>query len=726
MPRSAINHQDDILNFSTKVEEVPKIRVFAYRADIGGENSSIFEANAHTVCYLKQELNEYYAEIESYSEDMQLLNTENKMRDGMMRLSTLASFKLIFPEDITITLNNKNIFFTLNQPLNIDSFNEWNQPVYYYSGKYSDNFVFPGQERNYKNVKQGQKIEKMKNKQNRTTFELQDIRTLESMQNSAIHFTFTERWSDVTSFKLRFDSSCMPQKIYGKELRPLFPPRYSEANFKIDGLDDGVKKIGLVKVVPISTKGKLTLFIETNDYQANLPWAVANAYVLPKSLRPEIVRNDEVWEKDLWQTFLSILELTNAFSTGFANYTIADKTSIDPNAQIGGINISLLPSINYADAKEVIDGRIEAYTQKWPKRIDTLQFRLFKTFLNMLTPYVKCKYALGGGLNHANKIDSLFYFDLRTSIVKDLAKTDATEIEVQLKSSYFDFNEVTKEMTLKDQFLNVSNYKIINTNGWVSFAELPDEATALPRPAIQGDKEANDEDITKFFCYVFFENQEKMEEFYGSSYSFDKNAPKTKEISRNKTNEEYFEYIKVLAHKDGPDLTKYTKQYIADTFIKPSLSANQTLKILGGEYDISNISAQITSRKLLPYPPHGILGNDEWETATVTITYDFTIIQTGDIFDLPLNGENTIIDKLGAFSLNTYNNGNYIYNTLNLTITKDDKPWKVDALSQITIEGFYGDFLELIQVKNGETLSLGRMNFAGKYNEKKLSTKINL
>lgn len=727
MPRNNINHQDDVQDFSTQVEKVPSISVFAYTADIGGVNNSIFEPQSHTICYLSETPEVYQANIESFSEDMQLLNTASKMRDGMMKLSNLVSLKIILSQDITKTLNNKNIFFTLNKALDTDAYEQGNQAVYFYSGKYSDNFVFEGQENNYKNVKQGEKVEKMKNQQNRTTFELQDVRTLDSMQNSALHFTFEKRWKDFNRIDITCDTSFFPTQIKGIATKDGDNSVFEEVQFKLSEFYP--TKVGIVKLVPISTKGKLTLFVETNDYQSNLPWAVANAYIQPRNLRAEIVRGDEVWEKDLWQTFLSILELTNAFSTGFSAYTVDGGGSIDPAAQIGDIKISLLPSINYADAQEVIDGRIEAYTQKWPKQIDTFQFRLFKTFLNMLTPYVKCKYALGGGLNHANKIDSLFYFDLRTSVVKGLANSDASGIEVQLKSSYFDFNETTKEMTIKDDFLNVSKYKTINANGWVSFAELPDQATALPRPAIQGDKDANDEDITKYFSYVLFKDKDKMEEFYGSLYSFDKNTPNPTQITTNKSSEEEFVYERLKG--TPPDLSKYTKQYIGDTFIKPSLSPNQTLKELSGEYDITNILVSKTDEEF--YVPGAITSDVKtFIRTTVTITYNFTIIQTGNIYNLELKSENTIIDKLDAFTLNNYNNGNSTENVWTLKIFRENKLYSINELSEITIEGFFGDWLELSSTPSLGGLPLdfnkplGKMNFASKYNEKKLSTKINL
>lgn len=733
MPRTAINHQDDILNFSQGApDKPPQTKFFAYRADIGGTNQSIFEANAHTICYLKQEVNEYEAIIESVTEDMQLLNTASKMRDGMMRLSALVSMKIILPQDITKTLNNKNIFFTINSPLNIEKYENGTQAVYFYSGKYSDNYILEGHENNYKNKKQGEKIVKIMNQDNPTTFELQDVRTLDSMQNSALHFTFEERWKDFSKVNITCDNSFLLAKVKGIETKIDDPNYYEEVEFDLK-ISNTQKKAGLIKVIPISIKGKLTLFVESNDYESNLPWEIAKIFVAPSNLRIQIVRNDFDWQKELWRTFLSILELTNAFSTGFSAYTVQGGGSIDPDAEIGGVNISLLPSINYADAKEVIDGRIEAYTQKWPLKVDTLEFRLFKTFLNMLTPYVKCKYALGGGLNNANQIDSLFYFDLRTAVVKDMAKTDATDIEVQIKSSFFDIDTVTKELTLKEQFKKLSSYQLINANGRVSFAELPDEATALPRPAIQGDKDPNDEDITKFYCYAFFESQEKMEEAYGSKYftsSTDEN-----EIIRTVKSEEYYSGFKLPT----PDLNKYTKDYIADNFIKPNLTPNQSIKVIPPQYDIRNIvvTTETTSVKKVNDDPfasgssNGGYSLQDYFTVTVTISYSYTLVQTGTISQIAIGNDNTLMDKLDVELFNTYNNSDSSYK-IEMELKRKEQRRTVETLSEITIEGFLGNWFELSSVSSLGGLPLdfnkplGKMNFASKYNEKKLSTKINL
>ena len=727
-----LNTNEDIAKM--KVDGDPtslEVLIYAHKNEVGGPEDSIFQNNAHVILYANDgEPIESIALANEISTD--IISESNTIEGSKHKLKQTDSFTVYSKTNPTKFFDKNPILYTIGKPIDPT---DPDQSIFIARNTIPAEINQMIGEQNVAAYQSA--LEMISELTNPTTLELVDIKVINNLSNANVRPVLSKKIFNPKTLKIWADKSWGMQKILAKGV---VNNQFDELSFTLPKDENW----GLFKFTPVSTISKLTGFSDTNDLNMSLPYVAGKAFVSKGKLRQLIIntKQPDSWRTSLWRLFLSILELTKAFSNNFSEYTHVnsktEKLEIDPDEKIGGLKLGLLPSTT--NAISAIDGRIENWKQSYPKAIDTSEFKVFKQMVLMLTPFIQSSLALGGGLNQANKIYKIFYFDLLTTVHKGMANDANGDIEVKIKSSYFDIADDGK-LSLKDQFKQISKFQALDIDGWAAMAELPNQIKTMNRIGKPGDIDPAGEALTKYFIYVKSIDQKRLQELYGNYENTTTIGGKdvsltwtANESIVHRESETSDKAKKQLEEEITKQYTNFSEHEIYTKFVKGNLPSNQTLIYVNNTPKITNPRLEnfvfseanwvewITIGNNRPVGKHKYGYNIDFD-----FKFDYEVHQVGEIGELKLTSQNALIDKAGMRNLSLYLEPGETKTKYEFDLTKN----QVDYLTQITLSGIFGNEFDLELIGEDEdgnpaSIKLNSLEFASKYDETQTKTRVNL
>lgn len=330
---------------------------------------------------------------------------------------------------------------------------------------------------------------------------------------SRVDFTITEwdKTKKVKSINFTTNSEALMNKVI---LKNITTKEIINANLD---LTNGM--YAMLKQKPIDTNKKLTIFSDWIDGYNVLSMKELETFSTSSGtdLKAYITGGKTVgWEFDLWLVFIGILETTAAYSNGFENIA---KDS-DKNLAAGQL-VGLTDVVNWINLRvdEACDTQFTAWKSKHPSSVNEEKVNQVKAILHMTSAYHRSSFAVAGGDNSFNEIYLPYYFESLTGILgrPNASKSNETFL-VKVKSKYYDFttdaagNFVMDK--LKDEHANISEYKIIQTDRYISQPTLPQTVEAENQYASPSDIDTDGNDALKYPVIFPISSKEELNHLF--------------------------------------------------------------------------------------------------------------------------------------------------------------------------------------------------------------------
>lgn len=511
---------------------------------------------------------------------------------------------------------------------------------------------------------------------NPTDFSLANFKSIqENYQALVILFTYANNIVDPTRIKLELDNYSLLSKVMAKGV--VDGKKHQDIDLKIK--EDESSKLSVLTMTPTSTNYKLSMFSHWLDANRTLSFVKAKLFITKQNLKSlfNISNKDfEGWSAteitDAYKVVLSMMKLTQAYSTNFKDYRGSD------NKITGEINGIALADFADKDPMNAIDGFVEAWKSKYPGQVDSPGFKILTEVIAMLSNHINSSYAIAKGNNDFMKVYLPWYFVPQTSITHSLAE-DA-DFEVILKSEYFDFKNVDN-LIIKDEYKDISGYVAHDLNGWISQAELPDKINPINKFSKPGDVDIKSDNDLKYLFYVPFIDNKVLENLYGELHTIKQSGWHDEGIVRR------YEGSQIISrtHDMPPLVVPTLDESDAKRLIKVPLNA----RVKDGS--ITNIKTAEYYRNygIKDVPFVGYVG-EEYMGYTISFDYELQINGSSTISSIQHAG--TIYDKLNWRSVaNSLTNGNQKYS---LTLIPNDKfNFKINEIKEINIQALLVDYI---------------------------------
>ena len=479
--------------------------MFAHKIVTGGKDHSLFSENAYTLGYI-EEVQSFDAFVTEIKHETKFIADNDSFDGNKIRPFTLTRWMVAFYSNLFAKPKANEVYlFTLHEKYDQTKYFNGEQALYL--TKEAEPSETHNEDGEW-NEQLKAAVEELDEEANLTSYELVDIMETSPVSNSTLILLNTKRPRNITNIRLSFDHSYGLQTVsaIGEQEGSLGPitlveEGYGDLTIKPTLNDQpSLFPLGLIKMQPLEVSRGVLWYIKDLDPDIAVPykefWGNQDdtCPVVPKLINiSNFLNNTEVLK-----VILTMLELTQAFKDGFAQFQIVGtdgRSGIDPNATIGGQKIGLLSGLGERDAVPSVD----AVLQKW-KDVKfliaaTLLYKKVFWTIESLSSILLSTYATGNGNNEFNQFANTFFLKPVALPAKGIANNSSPNFNVNIHSLYYHGSGFEK---IVPAFHKISELPVLGGLTKMKLAPLPVEITAMSIPVRPGDTDITSDDTGRY------------------------------------------------------------------------------------------------------------------------------------------------------------------------------------------------------------------------------------